>query len=109
MGTAYTTELQPASARSYKSAATSVNELREAYHSVEAISANQVNRHSPLRELSQIELPKYFTLGKVSFSDLNLRMQVEKDDTTTISEARDVKVLFDKRNMGTLIQFLDKK
>ena len=83
----------------YKSAATiSVNELREAYHSVVAIPANEVNRHSPLRELSQIELPKYFTLGKVSFSDLNLRMHVGKDHTTTISEERDVKVLLHKLN-----------
>ncbi len=83
----------------YKSAATiPLSELREAYRSVLAIPVNEVNRHSPLRELSQIELPKYFTLDKVSFSDLNLRMQVEKAGASTVSLQREVKTLLDSLN-----------
>lgn len=63
----------------YKSAASiSVDELRKVYKDALAIPRTEVNRDSPLREQVQMVLPKYFTLGKVSFSDLNFRAQVER-------------------------------
>ncbi len=65
----------------YKSATTiPVSELRKAYQKVLAIPAADVNRHSPLRESVRMALPKYFTLGKVSFSDLNFRAQAEHEN-----------------------------
>lgn len=62
----------------YKSSATiPVSELRKAYRDILAMPAAEVNRQSPLRESVRMALPKYFTLGKVSFSDLNFRAQAE--------------------------------
>lgn len=64
----------------YKSAAIiPVNELRNAYLEAMAIPTGEVNRKSPLHVSMRMELPKYFMLGKVSFSDLNLRAHVEKN------------------------------
>lgn len=60
----------------YKSAANiPVDELRKAYVAALETPTDEVSRHSPLRESVRMELPKYFTLGKVSFSDLNFRAQ----------------------------------
>ncbi len=63
----------------YKSAAEiRVDRLREAYAGVLTIPRAEVNRDSPLRENIKMVLPKYFTLDRVSFSDLNFRAQVER-------------------------------
>lgn len=63
----------------YKSAADiPVQALRDAYQTVNAIPPNEVNRESPLRTSVKMDLPRFFTLGKVSFSDLNYRAQAER-------------------------------
>jgi hypothetical protein len=63
----------------YKSAAViHVDRLRKAYTDVLTIPRAEVNRNSPLRENVKMVLPKYFTLDKVSFSDLNFRAQIER-------------------------------
>lgn len=81
----------------YKSAADiPVDALRKAYADALAIPKDEVNRNSPLRESVRIALPQYFTLGKISFSDLNFRAQsrriknddesLEKKSATLISD-----------------------
>ena len=63
----------------YKSAASiPIDKLRKAYRDVLAIPTIDVGRNSPLREMVRMELPEYFTLGRVSFSDLNFRAQSER-------------------------------
>ncbi len=85
----------------YKSAATiPVSELRKAYQEVLAIPAAEVNRHSPLRESVRMALPKYFTLGKVSFSDLNFRAQTERENARTDSLADQVEKLINQLNQA---------
>lgn len=83
----------------YKSAATiPVGELRKAYQEVLAIPAADVNRYSPLRESVRMALPKYFTLGKVSFSDLNFRAQAEHENTRNNSLPAQVHKLVNELN-----------
>ncbi|HTF95748.1 MAG TPA: pectate lyase [Cellvibrio sp.] len=70
----------------YKSASTiRVDELRKIYQDALAIPSGEVNRHSPLGKSVKMELPKYFTLGKVSFSDLNFRAQSERLQSAEVS------------------------
>ncbi|PUA29524.1 MAG: pectate lyase [Cellvibrio sp. 79] len=73
----------------YKSAANiPIDELRKAYADVLAIPKDEVNRNSPLRESVRMALPHYFTLGKVSFSDLNFRAQSQhlKNDNESLEK-----------------------
>lgn len=63
----------------YKSAANiPVKELRNVYRDILALPSKEVNQNSPLLESIKIALPTYFTLGKISFSDLNFRAQSER-------------------------------
>lgn len=83
----------------YKSAATiPVGELRKAYQEVLAIPVADVNRYSPLRESVRMALPTYFTLGKVSFSDLNFRAQTEHENTRNNSLQTQVDKLVNELN-----------
>jgi PelA/Pel-15E family pectate lyase len=60
----------------YKSASTiNVAKLRAAYQEVLALKPDDVTASSPLKMMDNITLPRYFTLGKVSVSDLNFRAQ----------------------------------
>lgn len=55
-----------------------VDDLRRAYAEAIAIPRDEVNHRSPLNKQAKLPLPKYFTLGKVSFSDLNFRAHMER-------------------------------
>lgn len=78
-GEYYLDETQGNMLAHYKSAADiPVQALRDAYQKVRAIPPNEVNRGSPLRNSVKMDLPRFFTLGKVSFSDLNYRAQAER-------------------------------
>jgi hypothetical protein len=60
----------------YKSASTiNVAKLRAAYQEALALKPDDVTANSPLKAMDNIALPRYFTLGKVSVSDLNFRAQ----------------------------------
>lgn len=60
----------------YKSASTiDVAKLRATYREVLALKPEQVTANSPLNTMGNVVLPKYFTLGRVSVSDLNFRAQ----------------------------------
>ncbi|HSC67195.1 MAG TPA: pectate lyase [Cellvibrio sp.] len=60
----------------YKStSAIDVKKLRVAYQAALALKPGEVTANSPLKTMDNIELPAYFTLGKVSVSDLNFRAQ----------------------------------
>jgi PelA/Pel-15E family pectate lyase len=60
----------------YKSASTiDLAKLRTAYEEVLRLKPDEVTANSPLKAMNNIALPKYFTLGKVSVSDLNFRAQ----------------------------------
>jgi len=60
----------------YKSASMiDVVKLRDAYQAALALKPEEALANSPLKAMSNIELPRYFTLGKVSVSDLNFRAQ----------------------------------
>ena len=60
----------------YKSAsAIDVAKLRAAYQEALRLASNDVTANSPLKSMGNIALPPYFTLGKVSVSDLNFRAQ----------------------------------
>ncbi|MCE3253030.1 MAG: pectate lyase [Cellvibrio sp.] len=52
-----------------------VAKLRSAYQAALALKPEEVIHNSPLKVMGDIALPKYFTLGKVSVSDLNFRAQ----------------------------------
>jgi len=52
-----------------------VPKLRAAYQAALALKPEEVIHNSPLKAMGDIALPKYFTLGKVSVSDLNFRAQ----------------------------------
>jgi hypothetical protein len=52
-----------------------VAKLRAAYQEVLALKPDDVTASSPLKMMDNITLPRYFTLGKVSVSDLNFRAQ----------------------------------
>lgn len=60
----------------YKSASRiNVVELRAAYQEVLALKPKEASVNSPLKVMENAALPRYFTLGKVSVSDLNFRAQ----------------------------------
>lgn len=60
----------------YKSTSTiDVAKLRAAYQEALALKPEQATLNSPLKAMNNISLPRYFTLGKVSISDLNFRAQ----------------------------------
>jgi len=60
----------------YKSASTiDVAKLRAAYQDALALKPEEATSNSPLKAMGDIALPRYFTLGKVSVSDLNFRAQ----------------------------------
>lgn len=60
----------------YKSTSTiDVAKLRAAYQEALALKPEQATLNSPLKSMGKIALPRYFTLGKVSISDLNFRAQ----------------------------------
>lgn len=70
----------------YKSASTiDLAKLRAAYQDVLALKPEEVTANSPLKVMSNIALPKYFTLGKVSVSDLNIRAQ-KTPETKNLTE-----------------------
>lgn len=52
-----------------------VPKLRAAYQAALALKPEEVIHNSPLKAMGDIALPKYFTLGRVSVSDLNFRAQ----------------------------------
>ncbi|WP_062067348.1 pectate lyase [Cellvibrio sp. OA-2007] len=60
----------------YKSASIiNVAKLRADYQDALALTPDQATANSPLKAMGEIVLPRYFTLGKVSVSDLNFRAQ----------------------------------
>lgn len=60
----------------YKStSAINLAKLRADYQAALAIKPEEVTSNSPLKTMGEIALPRYFTLGKVSVSDLNFRAQ----------------------------------
>ncbi|MEN0038988.1 MAG: pectate lyase [Cellvibrio sp.] len=60
----------------YKSTSNiNVAKLRAAYEEALAQKSEDVVANSPLKSMGNIALPKYFTLGRVSVSDLNFRAQ----------------------------------
>ncbi len=70
----------------YKSASTiDVAKLRAAYQEALALKPEEVTANSPLKAMGNIALPKYFTLGKVSVSDLNFRAQ-KTPETKNLTE-----------------------
>jgi PelA/Pel-15E family pectate lyase len=70
----------------YKSASTiDLAKLRAAYQEVLALKPKDVAANSPLKAMGNIALPKYFTLGKVSVSDLNFRAQ-KTSETKNLTE-----------------------
>ena len=70
----------------YKSASTiDVPKLRRLYQEALALSPADASANSPLKAMGDVELPRYFTLGKVSVSDLNFRAQ-KSAPVKTLSE-----------------------
>ncbi len=60
----------------YKSASIiNVAKLRADYQDALALTPDQATANSPLKVMGDIVLPRYFTLDKVSVSDLNFRAQ----------------------------------
>lgn len=60
----------------YKSAArVDLAGLRQLYEQVAAMSPAEASAGSPLLSRELVELPRYFTLGNISVSDLNFRAQ----------------------------------
>ena len=83
----------------YRSVANiNVPELRAAYATALKIPANEVSQNSPLNRHVKMELPKYFTLGNVSFSDLNFRQEQERIKGNQISFEQEVSNLIDGLN-----------
>jgi PelA/Pel-15E family pectate lyase len=71
----------------YKSAAKiNVAALRQAYQAALATPSVKASQQSPLNEHIKLTLPKFFTIGKVSFSDLNFRAQINKEPSSLIEE-----------------------
>ncbi len=72
----------------YKSTSTiDVAKLRSVYQSALALKPEEVTHNSPLKTMGDIALPKYFTLGKVSVSDLNFRAQKEPEAKNLTDQA----------------------
>ena len=60
----------------YKSATNiDIARLKQAYQTAVSTDPDDARKHSPLTPGVKLDLPRYFTLGKVSFSDLNFRAQ----------------------------------
>ena len=47
-----------------------------------ATPPEEASRQSPLNKDLKLTLPKFFTIGKVSFSDLNFRAQINKESSS---------------------------
>lgn len=70
----------------YKSASTiDVAKLRTDYQAALALKPEEAIANSPLQAMNNIALPAYFTIGKVSVSDLNFRAQ-KKSTTKNITD-----------------------
>jgi PelA/Pel-15E family pectate lyase len=75
----------------YKSASRiNVVALRQAYQKALNTPAAEASKESPLREGIKFKLPRFFTLGKVSVSDLNFRAQINKDELSLAESAREL-------------------
>lgn len=64
-----------------------VDELWELYREVKAMPKPEATKGSPLLEPQSADLPRFFTLGNVSVSDLNTRAQDEVDTGDLASDA----------------------
>lgn len=72
----------------YKSASTiDLAKLRAAYQEVLRLTPKEVTVNSPLKAMTNVALPKYFTLGKVSVSDLNFRAQKTPEEKNLTEQA----------------------
>lgn len=72
----------------YKSATKiDVAALRQAYQLALATPPAEASRKSPLNKHLRLTLPKFFTIGKVSFSDLNFRAQINKESSSLMDSA----------------------
>lgn len=70
----------------YKSASTiDLAKLRRAYEEALALRSDEVSMNSPLKPMGNVALPKFFTLNKVSVSDLNFRAQ-KTSETKNLTE-----------------------
>lgn len=73
----------------YKSAArVDTDRLRREYAQALALSPEQAVVGSPLHAMGEIRLPAFFTLGKVSVSDLNFRAQKPDQSADISAQAR---------------------
>lgn len=73
----------------YKSAARiDTARLRRDYERALALTSEQAVVGSPLKAMGEISLPLFFTLAKVSVSDLNLRAQKDIPPTDISSQAK---------------------
>ncbi|WP_323814493.1 pectate lyase [Cellvibrio sp. NN19] len=73
----------------YKSASIiDVDSLRDLYQSVLKLTAEEVTANSPLKSMGDVQLPRYFTLGKVSVSDLNFRAQKTTESKSLSEQAK---------------------
>jgi hypothetical protein len=73
----------------YKSAArVDTDRLRREYAQALALSPEQAVAGSPLHAMGEIRLPAFFTLGKVSVSDLNFRAQKPDQSADISAQAR---------------------
>ncbi len=64
-----------------------VERLWSLYREVKAMSEEEATKGSPLLEPQSADLPRFFTLGNVSVSDLNTRAQDEVDTGDLASDA----------------------
>lgn len=64
-----------------------VEALRSLYRTVKAMPREEATRGSPLLEPQSADLPRFFTLGNVSVSDLNTRAQEPVDTGDLASDA----------------------
>ena len=72
----------------YKSATKiDVAALRQAYQLALATPPAEASQKSPLNKHLRLTLPKFFTIGKVSFSDLNFRAQINKQSSSLMDSA----------------------
>jgi PelA/Pel-15E family pectate lyase len=72
----------------YKSATKiDVAALRQAYQLALATPPAEASQKSPLNKHLRLTLTKFFTIGKVSFSDLNFRAQINKQSSSLMDSA----------------------
>lgn len=75
----------------YKSATNiDIAKLREAYKTAISSSPDEVRKTSPLTPGVKRDLPRFFTLGKVSFSDLNFRAQQKSKPHSLNEEVNEI-------------------